>query len=163
MFKDLKHKAFVPWVLLIIRVYVGWTWLEAGYAKITSSAWVGSNAGTALTGFLKASLAKTSGEHPDVQAWYVWLIQHIALPNAAVFSYLVSLGELFVGIGLILGIFSLLATKFGLFMNFNYLLAGAVSINPQLILLELILLWGGKRTEKYGLDYFRHKHLNKKD
>ena len=162
MMNNLKQNKFTPWVLLVVRVYVGWIWLYAGYEKIINPKWVGSDAGMAVTGFLKGALAKTSGDHPDVQAWYAWLITHVALPNAALFSYLVSFGELLVGLALILGAFTMLAAGAGLFMNFNYLLAGAVSINPILIILQLLLVWGGEQSSKIGLDRYLKKYFPSK-
>jgi len=40
------------WWWLIVRLYVGWTWLKADWGKVTNPAWVGNKAGTALTGAL---------------------------------------------------------------------------------------------------------------
>jgi thiosulfate dehydrogenase [quinone] large subunit len=83
------------------------------------------------------------GEHPDVQGWYAGFLQNIVLPNAALWSRMVVIGEILVGIGLILGIFTGLAAFFGGFMNVNYLLAGTVSTNPELFVLStwLVLAW----------------------
>jgi thiosulfate dehydrogenase [quinone] large subunit len=141
------------WLWLIIRLYVGWEWLTAGWAKLTNPAWVGSQAGTALTGFLQHALTLAGGEHPSVQSWYAWFIQNMVLPQAGVWSYAVAIGEVLVGLGLLAGILTGLAAFFGGFMNFNYLLAGTVSINPILLVLEIGLVlawriagwWGGDR------------------
>lgn len=115
----------------------------SGWGKVTNPAgvWVGEKAGVAVTGFLKGALAKTGGEHPDVQGSYAWFSQHVALPHAAAFSYLVAFGELCVGIALILGLFTGLAAFFGgflnaSFLNASFLLAGAVSLNPLLFILS---------------------------
>ena len=97
--------------------------------------WVGEKAGVAVTGFLNGALAKTDSDHPDVQGGYAWFIQHVALPNAGLFSYLVVYGELLVGAALILGLFTSLAAFFGGVMNASYLLAGTVSTNPVLFIL----------------------------
>ena len=128
------------WVWLILRVYVGWEWLTAGYEKVINPVWVGPKAGVAITGFLMGALEKTQGAHPSVAGWYAWFIHTVALPNAATFSYLVAFGELFVGVGLILGLFTGLAAFFGGFMNMNYLFAGTISTNPLMFLIELFLI-----------------------
>ena len=47
-------------VWLVIRVYVGWVWLEAALAKIGNPVWTGSKSGVALTGFLNNALQKTA-------------------------------------------------------------------------------------------------------
>lgn len=141
---------------LLLRVYVGYEWLTAGWGKLVNpgGVWVGEKAGVAVTGFLKGALAKTDGEHPDVQGGYAWFIQQVALPNAGLFSYLVVCGELLVGAGLILGLFTGLAAFFGGFMNASYLLAGTVSINPVLFILATWLVLGWRVAGWWGLDRF---------
>lgn len=94
------------WLWLLLRIYIGWEWLQAGYNKLVSAAWGGDHAGAAVTGFLTQALQKTGGEHPDVASWYAWFITNVALPHATLFSYVVTFGELLVGIGLILGVFT---------------------------------------------------------
>jgi len=140
------------WLWLILRLYVGYEWLMAGWGKINSPVWTGSKAGVALTGFLQGALAKTAGEHPDVQGWYAWFLQNVVLPNAVVWSYLVAWGEVLVGIALILGIFTGIAALFGSFMNINYLLAGTVSTNPGLFLIGIFLILAWKTAGWWGLD-----------
>lgn len=141
------------WVWLVLRVYVGWEWVSAGLEKVSSPLWVGSRAGTALQGFLSGALTKAAGSNPAVSSWYAFFVSNVALRHLVLFSYLVSFGELAVGLGLVLGIFVGIASFFGAFMNFNYLFAGTVSINPLLLFIELFLIlawrtagwWGGDR------------------
>jgi len=142
------------WLWLIFRVYIGWEWLVAGYEKIISPVWVGSKAGIALQGFLMGAMKKSSGPHPDVSGWYVAFINGFVLHHTILFSYMVSYGELFVGIGLILGIFTGIAAFFGGFMNMNYLFAGTVSTNPFMFLIELFLILAWRVAGWYGLDRF---------
>lgn len=131
------------WIWLILRLYVGYEWLSAGWDKLHSAAWVGSSAGTALTGFVNNALAKASSAHPDVQGWYAAFLQGIVLSHAAFWSTLVAWGETLIGIALILGLFTGIAAFFGSFMNVNYLLAGSVSTNPILFAIAtwLVLAW----------------------
>jgi thiosulfate dehydrogenase [quinone] large subunit len=142
------------WIWLILRLYIGWEWLQAGWGKLNNPAWTGSKAGAALTGFINGALTKTTGEHPDVQAWYAWFLQHVVLPNAHVWSYLVAWGEFLVGVALILGIFTGIAAFFGSFMNVNYLLAGAVSSNPILFIIATWLVLAWKTAGWIGLDHW---------
>lgn len=137
---------------LAIRLYVGWQWLSAGYGKITSSAWVGSEAGTALTGFLNNSLTKNTGPHPDVKNWYAWLIENVFLPIAPFMSYMIVAGEILIGITLIIGLWTKRAAILGAFMNLNFLLAGTVGINPILLMLSLFLTQTKKSGEYYSVD-----------
>jgi thiosulfate dehydrogenase (quinone) large subunit len=55
---------------LILRVYVGYQWLVAGYEKFINPAWTGAKSGTGLGGFIAGALKKTAGDHPDVAGWY---------------------------------------------------------------------------------------------
>jgi thiosulfate dehydrogenase [quinone] large subunit len=142
------------WFWFLVRVYVGWQWLEAGMGKIVSDAWVGPNAGGALTGFLKGALAKTAGDHPDVQGWYALFLQNVVLPHTNVWSHVVSYGEVLVGAALILGLFTGVAAFFGLFMNLNYLLAGTVSTNPILFTLSIGIILAWRIAGYWGLDRY---------
>jgi thiosulfate dehydrogenase [quinone] large subunit len=140
------------WIWLILRLYLGWTWLQAGWEKLHSDVWVGAKAGTALTGFVTNALTKTGSAHPDVQDWYGGFLQNIVLPNAAFWSNLVAWSEFLVGVALILGLFTGIAAFFGSFMNVNYLLAGAVSINPILFVIATWLVLAWKTAGWWGLD-----------
>lgn len=140
------------WSWLIVRLYVGWTWLKAGWGKVTNPAWVGNKAGTALTGFVNNALTKASGEHPDVQSWYASFLHNVVLPHVGVWSHVIAFGETLVGIGLILGAFAGIAAFFGIVMNLNYLMAGAVSVNPILLLLSVFLVLAWKTAGWWGLD-----------
>jgi thiosulfate dehydrogenase [quinone] large subunit len=150
MFADTKSS----WFWLVVRLYVGWQWLTAAWEKISGGGWIGSNAGAQLTGFLQGALNKTSGSNPAVQGWYAWFLQHSILTHVVIWSNVVAIGELLVGIALILGLFTGIAAFFGLFMNLNYLLAGTVSINPILFTLSISLILAWRVAGWLGLDYF---------
>jgi len=142
------------WFWLVVRVYVGYVWVIAGWAKVMSNAWTGSGAGSALTGFLMNALTKTAGAHPDVQGWYAVFLQNVVLAHPSFWSHIIAYGELAVGIGLIIGAFTGIAAFFGLFMNLNYLLAGTVSVNPILFTLSIGLILAWKVAGYIGLDRY---------
>jgi thiosulfate dehydrogenase [quinone] large subunit len=151
------------WFWLIVRIALAEEWLTSGWGKLTNPAWVGPQAGQALTGFFKNALTLSSGAHPNVQSWYAWFIQNVALPQVTVWSYLVALGEFLVGLGLLFGVLTGLAAFFGGFMNLNYLLAGSVSVNPILLVASIGVAlawriagwWGGDRWLLPALDRLR--------
>lgn len=145
----------------MVRVYVGWQWLVAGWGKLGNPVWIGSQSGVALRGFLTGALQKMSGAHPDVSSWYGYLISHIALPHTVLISHIVVYGEIVVGVALILGIFTGIAAFFGAVMNFNYLLAGTISINPLLLFLELFLILAWRTAGWFGVDRFLLPSLRK--
>ncbi len=142
------------WVWLAVRLYVGWEWFIAGWDKLSNPVWIGDKAGVAVQGFLNGALQKTAGAHPDVSGWYGAFIQNVALPHSTLFSYLVTFGEIAVGIALILGIFTGIAAFFGAVMNFNYLFAGTVSVNPLLLLLEIFLILAWRTAGWIGIDRY---------
>lgn len=142
------------WFWLLVRLYVGWEWLYAGWEKYHNPVWVGDKAGVAVKGFLMGALQKSSGAHPDVQGWYASFIQNTAIPHSALISHLVTYGEILVGVALILGIFTGIAAFFGTFMNLNYLLAGTVSTNPILFVLQLFIILAWRTAGWLGLDRY---------
>ncbi len=134
----------------VVRMYVGAEWLLAGWEKIQSPVW-GTN-GTAIAGFVKGALAKSGGPNPSVQGWYVWFLQNVVQPHTGLFSFLVTYGEFAVGLGVLLGVLTGIAAGFGVLMNFNYLLAGTVSINPVLGVMGLFLVLAWRSAGQIGLD-----------
>ncbi|MGE5583895.1 MAG: Crp/Fnr family transcriptional regulator [Bacillota bacterium] len=145
----------------ILRVWLGFQWITAAMEKVASPVWVGPKAGVALTGFLQGAVAKAAGEHPSVQSWYAAFVKNVALPQAKVFSFMVSYGELLVGIGLILGTLTTVALLAGAFMNLNYMLAGTTSTNPILYTVAIILLAVGSSAYTIGGDRFLMPFIKK--
>ncbi len=135
----------------IIRLYVGYEWLVAGWGIFTNpaGAWVGKTAGSAVTGLLNGALTKTTGEHPDVQGYYAWFINQVALPNASLFSYLVTFGEIIVGIAL-----RLIYRDSRIFWRLyeRQLLARTVSTNPLLFIFATLLVLAWRTAGFWGLD-----------
>ena len=144
----------LSWLWLVVRLYLGYEWVMAGWDKYTSPAWIGPQAGTAVKGFLTGALGKMSGEHPDVQSWYGYFIENFALQHTALFSYLVTFGEIAVGIALILGFLTGISAFFGAFMNFQFLFSGTVSVNPEMVILSFLLILAWRTAGWYGLDRF---------
>lgn len=152
----------MAWFWLIVRVYLGYMWLEAGLEKMTNPAWFGANAGPAMTGFVQKALTKTAefcppapaACHPDVQSWYAAFLEGVVLPNAFLWSHAIVLGEIAVGIALILGVLTGLAAFFGVFMNLNFMLAGTVSVNPIMATLGVGLMLAHRIAGYWGLDRY---------
>ena len=144
-------KASVLW--LIVRLYVAYDWLEAGWHKFTDPAWMGDGSG--ILGFWQRALAVTNGKPVITYDWYRNFIQYLVDTNSAVwFSKLIVFGELAVAVGLILGAFTYLAAAGGLLMSQAYLLAGTTATGPILALLEVLLIVAWKNAGYIGLDRF---------
>ena len=141
---------------LPIRLFVGFAWLEAGWHKVTDPAWVGADAGTALTGFWERAVATPEGGRPPITYdWYRSFIQ-LLLDNGAAswMTYVITFGELAVGIGLLIGMLTGIAAFFGAFMNMSFLLAGSASTNPVLFTLAIGLMLAWKVAGYYGVDRY---------
>jgi DoxX. len=138
----------------VVRVWLGWQWLQAGIHKVGAPAWTGENAGAAVAGFVNGAIAKAAGENPVVQGWYANFLESWVLPNTKLFGYLVAYGELLVGIGLIIGAFTGFAALAGALMNLNFMLAGTLSTNPILYTAAFVVLAGINYAEYYGLDTY---------
>lgn len=145
----------------LIRLYLGYEWLMAGWEKVANPAWFGTSAGAALNGFIQGALAKTGGAHPDVQGWYASFLQGAVLPHLMTWSNFVVLGELAVGLGLIVGLCTTTAAFFGGFMDLNFLLAGTVSMNPIWILLSIGIICAHRVAGSWGLDRFAKPYLRR--
>ncbi len=163
--KLFNNKYLIP-VWTILRIWLGLQWLIPAMEKLQDPKWVGNEAGTAITGFLKGGLSQASGDHPSVQWWYAKFIENVALPNAGVFTYVVPVGELLVGISLILGAFTIAGLIGGALMNLNYMLAGTTSTNPILYTAAIILMAAGANAYTIGIDklliFFWKKKFSKR-
>ncbi len=139
------------WLWLIIRLYVGYQWLQSGWGKFNNPAWW---SGQALAGFWSGAVAVPAEGRPAIsfgwyrnfiqfmldQEWYVW------------FGKLVTLGEIAVGIALVLGALVGIAAFAGAFMNWNFIMAGSASTNGLLFALAIALMLAWKVAGWYGLD-----------
>lgn len=139
---------------LLLRVYLGYLWLVAGWEKLVDPAgvWVGSKAGAAIAGFAQGAIQQTSGEHPQVTGWYAEFLRSVVVPNAALFSYLVTFGEILVGLGLVFGLFTGIAAFFGGFMNASYIFSGVAGANPLMFILAVLIMMAWRVAGYWGLD-----------
>src|SRR6476469_4539605 len=122
---------------LPVRLFVGFTWLEAGYHKFTGTGWL--DGGAALQGYWQHAVAvpaQGQGSPAITFEWYRTFLQAL-LDNQACswFAPLIVFGEMAVGIGLLLGVLTGFAAFFGAMMNMSFLLAGSASDNPVLFTL----------------------------
>lgn len=148
-----------------LRLYVGWQWISAGWHKLVGPAslgWVRDGTmngkvlhhGDKLLAFWQHAVAPPANGMPQVgYPWYRdFLISLIHLHVQGWLTYLVAGGEFLVGLALILGAFTALASLAGAALNFNYMLAGSASINPVLFGAELLLILAWKGAGYVGLD-----------
>jgi thiosulfate dehydrogenase (quinone) large subunit len=150
-----NSKAGLFW--LPIRLFLGFSWVEAGYHKLTSDGWI-NDGGSALAGYWKGAVAipeAGQGRPPITYDWYREFINTLlAGGHEQWFAWVITFGEMAVGIGLILGLLTGVAAFFGAFMNMSFLLAGSASTNPVLFTLAIGLMLAWKVAGYYGVDRY---------
>jgi thiosulfate dehydrogenase [quinone] large subunit len=139
---------------LPIRLFVGFTWLEAGYHKFSGKGWM--DGGAALKGFWEKAVAVPDTGSPAITYdWYRSFIQTLLDNNAQTwFAPLITFGEMAVGVGLLIGLLTGFAAFFGALMNMSFLLAGSASSNPVMFTLAIGLMLAWKVAGYYGLDRY---------
>ncbi|MBI2759610.1 MAG: DoxX family membrane protein [Chloroflexi bacterium] len=145
-------RASVIW--LVLRLWLGWQWLESGLGKFSNPAWMQS--GDALKGFWsRAVLVPEQGRPPISFDWYRAFIQSMLDAQAYTwFAKLIVFGELFIGISLIIGLFVGVTAFFGGFMNWNFIMAGSASVNGMFLIVSVVLFMAWKVAGFLGVDYF---------
>ena len=160
---SIAHQLFsttmFAWVFAILRVYVGWQWVEAGLHKVADPKWV--QTGEALQGFwLNAVKISDTGRATVAFDWYRSFLQFMLDTNAYTwFAKLVAYGELVLGIALIVGAFVGVAAFLTGFMNWNFIMAGSASTNGMLFALSVLLILAWKVAGYYGVDYYLLRYV----
>ncbi len=108
-----KHKDKSIW-LVALRILIGLEWFIAGIHKLVDPGYVGN---------MYYVLTEVFGADENPHTWYANLLDNTFANNAEVFAWLVSLGELFIGISLIFGFFINFGAIVGFFLNLNFYFA----------------------------------------
>ena len=133
--------------LVLLRVYLGVVFLVAAVPKVSR------DITPSLAGFLE-KVALTKG-HP----FYQDFVREVVLPNAPFFAWLVTWGELAVGVLLILGLLTRLSAAVALLLVVNYMLAKGAwlwtpSSNDAAFAVIALALLIGAAGRTLGLDAF---------
>ncbi len=152
--KTLLTDRKVSWLWLILRVWLGYKWIDAALHKVGNPAWV--KTGDALKGFWSGIIViPEAGRPPIAFDWYRSFIQLLLETQSYTwFAKLVAYGELLIGIALIIGAFTGFAAFFGALMNWNFMMAGTASTNPLLFVVALGLIMAWKVSGYIGADFF---------
>ena len=141
----------------LVRIYVGFSWLDAGWHKVTDigakSNYIIDGAGILAFWQRIAAVPAAPAKSAITYDWYRSYIQFMVENHwEGFFGKLIAFGETAVGLGLILGAFVGIAAVGGAFMNLNFMLAGSASTNPVLLLLGFLLVLAWKTAGFIGLD-----------
>ena len=139
---------------LPIRLFVGFSWLDAGWHKFTDPEW--TQGGAALRAYWeRAASIPEQGRPPITYEWYRDFINTLlAGDHETWFAWVVTTGELAIGLALIVGALTGVAAFFGAFMNMSFLLAGSASTNPVMFTLAVGLMLAWRVAGYYGLDRY---------
>jgi len=155
MIDALFGKTNFSWLWLIVRIFVGIQWLSASIHKLSSPAWI--QTGEALKAYwMNAAAIPAAPAKPVIYYdWYRTFIQSLLNHQSYLwFGKLIAIGELLVGLALILGFLVGLTAFFGGLMNLSFMLAGSLGSGPVLIVLEMLLVVAWKTAGYYGLDRY---------
>jgi thiosulfate dehydrogenase (quinone) large subunit len=150
--------AYARW-LAILRIVTGGMWLCHAIPKFVQSDDFMPPTG-AIVGFINKAM-----QNDSAPAAYHAFLANIVLPNIGIFAELVRLGELMVGVSLVLGVLTRLGGLGGMLLTLNYMAAGHgftsfaawSSEDAQMLMLSavnLVLPTG----RVWGIDMFFGKH-----
>lgn len=167
------------WIWLAARVWLGWEWLRSGYGKVFGGnitwrfwnwgdpeyrltgdeniGWIRSSGdtgvGDAVAQFADRAIQSAEGRQPDVAySWYVSFLEWIRDTSHPVLGPLVAIGEVVVGVMLILGLLTGIVAFLGAVLNFSFVFAGSAGVNPAMILVSVLLILAWRNAGWWGLD-----------
>jgi len=137
---------------LPIRLFLGFAWLDAGWHKVTGGGWM--DGGSSLQAYWTNAVAiPDEGRPPITYEWYRSFIETLLNNDAYTwFAPLIAVGEVAVGIALLIGALSGFAAFFGSFMNMSFMLAGSASTNPIMFTLAVGVMIAWRVAGYYGVD-----------
>jgi uncharacterized membrane protein YphA (DoxX/SURF4 family) len=145
--------------IAILRVVVGAWFLKAVWTKVTLGYIAGVVPYPAVSArflaFQPKRVAEFAADNPI--AWYKDFLQDTVLHHASLFATLQTYGEVVVGLGLVLGLFTRLAAVIGLLLSLNYGLATQwMSFGQQgfhlLLITSMIIFLVAGAGRVWGLD-----------
>jgi thiosulfate dehydrogenase [quinone] large subunit len=150
LFSDVR----MAWFWLVIRLWVGYKWIDAGWHKVTGEGYM--DGGSSLQSYWERAVAIPAEGRPAISFdWYRSFLQFMLDTESYTwFGPAIAVGEVLVGVGLIVGAFVGIAAFFGALMNWNFIMAGSASTNGVLLILAIGLMLAWKIAGYYGADYY---------
>jgi len=129
-------REFRVWAALL-RIAIGGVWIFEAYPQLAS------RESYLADGFGKMVQAMASG---NPWSFYREFLMRIVLPHASVFSYLTLVGNILIGVCLLVGLLTPYAAGLAMLLNVNYALADgwmnrmSYSLNAALFFGELVII-----------------------
>lgn len=151
--RALFDQTMFSWVWLLVRLYLGYLWINAASHKLMDPRWMST--GEAMRRFWESAV-KVPAPPAKPAIAYDWYRDFIELlldgGHYVWFAKLIAISEFTVGIALVLGAFVGISAFAGAFMNWHFMMAGTASINPVMIVLSVLLILAWKTAGWWGLD-----------
>ncbi|RSK29128.1 DoxX family protein [Bacillus sp. HMF5848] len=145
-----KASLIAAWVFVVARIYLSYMWLINAENKV-------------LYDFQIGTLLESQANSGVLPAWWASFLKTFIIPNTAIFEILVTIGELCVGIALLLGIFTRFAAMMGVIMNFSFFMTFQANLDLQMLIMQVIIVIFATTAGRIGLDRyvrtFTDKHL----
>ncbi len=170
----LSAKAPTFW-LAILRIFLGFIWLFEGVKKVREG-WLspGKNFIITMPKSWDAPLESTDAVTNATQVTqyypepilkqppqiYQWFMETFIEPNAYFFQVSIVLAEIAIGLALIVGLFTILASIGSIFLSINFILSAMAGTEILWHIFTAIAMFGGA-GRAFGLDYYvipRLKH-----
>lgn len=154
-FKKAIKERRIPWMRILVIV-VGILWLHSALEKLSDPGYVDGFAGTMFFFGM---------ENPN--AWYVDFLNGFVIPNAAAFAMAIVIGELLVGLSLVLGGLTRFGAIGGILLNVNFFFAASHvspavwSVNLLFIGLQVVFLFS-KEAKELSIDQLVQSKLSKR-
>lgn len=146
-FLDDSRLQTVPRAILAgLRIYVGVVFFVAAQRK------VGVDISRGIVGFLTT-------QKPDTYGFYRSFLDAVVLPHASAFGLLVTYGELFAAVSLLVGVATRAGAVVAAFLLANYALAKGArpwdpASNDVAMLCIAIAVFAGRAGRAFGVDYY---------
>src|SRR5262245_47804700 len=142
---NLREQTYL-WHIVILRLYIGYYLLQQGILKY-------------LRGFAQSDwINRQIGDLNKVEifSWYKSFLINVVVPHRELFGYLVTSGEILIGLCLVLGLFTRLSSIVGIFMLLNYYFGpgmargGAPLAQQQTFIVVLVVFYTLQRWKDLG-------------
>ena len=143
----------ITFLWLVIRLFLGWEWIQAGWEKFQNPKWMDGSSLPA-SGVARSRTPPGRTRRSALTGTRISYRASSTRTRRPGLRPLVAAGEFLAGICLILGLFTGAAALIAAFMNFNFMLAGSAGVNPLYFLLAIVIVMAWKNAGWWGLDRY---------
>lgn len=137
----LRNSIILALLFVAARIYLSYMWLTNAENKI-------------LFDFAIGPMLQGQVDSGTLPAWWERFLEIFVLPNTALFELMVTVGELGVGVALLVGLFTRFAAIAGILMNFSFYMTFQASLDLQMLVMQAVIVVFAASAGKIGLDPF---------